>query len=380
MVKSKFRERASKSLQSAIAAKGDNDRIVELQQKISLLTEEATTREELLKELRLQLEQQSGKAAIAIDKIKPSDQCRVTFTEATIERRCKSLLAKGQLEPLILIVTQDDSDFYYLEDGEVTWRAACKLVEAGEEKWTQLEAVFSNLSSEDSIHRRTLIHHLHSESLTPLDRAEAVVREMVTEIGTEREEIAKLLRNIKYKLEKSASGKALIDRGTEAELKSIGLNEKQLQTLEFLRELQVDFYSFVGNDLDLIFLCEDLKDAARNQGLGCYQAKILNRLQAKNLNCGQVKAKNLRVEATEQTIAERLNKADTRKLVSSIVEKHCPSKVKKPSQNKIYKNAISNVENLSIEELRLEQLEHFQAIIQQKLAVVEKHLSSLKQS
>ena len=380
MVKSKFSERASKSLQSAIAAKGDNDKIIELQQKISLLTEEAANKEELLKELRFKLEQQSGKASIAIDKIKPSDQCRVTFTEATIERRCKSLLAKGQLEPLILIMTKDDSDFYYLEDGEVTWRAACKLVEAGEEKWTQLEAVFSNLPSEESIHRRTLIHHLHSETLTPLDRAEAVVREMVTEIGTEREEIAKLLRNIKYKLEKSAAGKALIDRSTETELKSIGLNDKQLQTLAFLRELQIDFYSFVANDLDLIFLCEDLKDAARNQGLGCYQAKILNRLQAKNLNCGQVKAKNFRVKATEQTITERLNKADTRKLVSSIVEKHCPSKVKKPSQNKIYKNAISNVENLSIEELRLEQLEHFQAIIRQKLAVVEKHLSSLKQS
>ena len=379
MVKSKFRERASKSLQSAIAAKEDNDKIVELQQKISLLTEEAVTKEKLLKELRLKLEQQSGKASIAIDQIKPSDQCRVTFTEATIERRCKSLLAKGQLEPLILIVPQDDSGFYYLEDGEVTWRAACKLVEAGEENWTRLEAVFSNLSPDESIHRRTLIHHLHSETLTPLDRAEAVVREMVIEVGIETEEIAKLLRNIKYKLEKSAADKTLIEQGTEAELKSVGLNEEQLKTLEFLQELQVDFYSFVGNDLDMVFLCDDLKDAARNRGLGCYQAKILNRLQAKNLNCGQVKAKNLRIKATEQTIAERLNKADTRKLVSSIIEKHCPSKVKKLSQNKIYKNVIDNVENLLIEDLQLEQLEHFQAIIQQKLAVVEQHLASLKQ-
>ncbi len=55
MVKSKFRERASKSLQSAIIAKEDNNKIVELQQKISLLTEEAASKEELLKELRLQL-------------------------------------------------------------------------------------------------------------------------------------------------------------------------------------------------------------------------------------------------------------------------------------------------------------------------------------
>lgn len=378
MVRSKFKERASKSLQSAIVAKEENGKIVELQQKISSLTEEAVTKEKLLRELRLKLEQQSGKASIAIDKIQPSDQCRVTFTEETIERRCKSLLGKGQLEPLILIVPQDNSDFYYLEDGEVTWRAACKLVEAGEEKWTELEAVFSNLSPDESIHRRTLIHHLHSETLTPLDRAEAIFREMVIEVGIEKEGIAKLLRNIKYKLEKSASSKTLIERSTEVELKSIGLNEKQLKTWEFLRELQVDFFSFVGNDLDLVFLCKDLKDAARNQGLGCYQAKILNRLQTKNLNCGQVKAENLRVKATEKTIAERLNKAETRKLVSSIIEKHCPSKTKKLSQNKIYKNAISNVENLSVEELPLEQLEHFQAIIQQKLAVVKQHLASLK--
>ena len=378
MVKSKFRERASKSLQSAIAAKVDNDKILELQQKISLLTEEAANKEELLKELRLKLEQQSGKALIAIDQIKPSDQCRVTFTETLIERRCKSLLAKGQLEPLILIVPKEDSDYYYLEDGEVTWRAACKLVEAGEKNWTQLEAVFSNLSPDENIHQRTLIHHLHSESLTPLDRAEAIVREMVREVGLETKEIAKLLRNIKYKLEKSSQGRTLIEQGTEAELKSIGLNEKQLLTLEFLRDLQVDFYSFVGNDLDMIFLCDDLKNAARNRGLGCYQAKILNRLQAKNLNCPEVKAKNLRVKATEQTIAERLNKIDTRKLVSSIIEKYCPTKAKKTSQNKIYQNAIDNVENLAVEELQLEQLKHFQAIIQQKLAVVEQHLTTLE--
>ena len=379
MVKSKFRERASKSLQSAIAAKGENDKILELQQKISLLTAQAANKEELLKELRLKLEQKSGKAFIAIDKIKPSDQCRVTFTETTIERRCKSLLAKGQLEPLILIVPDNNSDFYYLEDGEVTWRAACKLVEAGETNWTELEAVFSNLSPDDNIHRRTLIHHLHSETLTPLDRAEAIVREMVTEVGLKTEEIAKLLRNIKYKLEKNAKGRTLIEQDAEAELASISLNEKQLQILEFLRDLQVDFYSFVGNDLDMVFLCDDLKEAARNQGLGCYQAKILNRLQPKNLNCGEVKGKNLRVKATEQTIAERLNRNDTRKLVSSIIEKNCPGKAKKTSQNKIYKNAIDNVENLSVEELPLEQLEHFQAIIQQKLAVVERHLATLKQ-
>jgi ParB family transcriptional regulator, chromosome partitioning protein len=377
VVKSKFGERASKSLQSAIVAKEDNDKILELQQKISLLTEEAANKEELLKELRFKLEQQSGKASIAIDKIKPSDQCRVTFTEATIERRCKSLLSKGQLEPLILIIPKNDSPFYYLEDGEVTWRAACKLVEAGENNWTHLEAVFSNLSPEENVHRRTLIHHLHSESLTPLDRAEAIVREMVKEINTETEEIAKLLRNIKYKLEKSSHGKILIEQGTETEIESMGFNEKQLLTLAFLRDLQVDFSSFVGNDLDLVFLCDDLKDAARNRGLGCYQAKILNRLQPKNLDCEEVKAKNLRVKATEQTITERLNKADTRKLVSSIVEKHCPSKAKKPSQNKIYKNAIDNVENLSVEELQLEQLEHFQAVIQQKLAIVEQHLATL---
>ncbi len=364
MVKSKFRERASKSLQSAITAKVDNDKILELQQKIVLLTEESAKKEELLKELRLKLQQKSGKALIAIEKIKPSDQCRVTFTEASIERRCKSLIAKGQLEPLILIVPEKDSDYYYLEDGEVTWRAACKLVEAGEKNWTHLEAVFSNLSSEENIHHRTLIHHLHSESLTPLDRAEAVVREMMTEVELEKQEIAKLLRNMKYKLEKSSQGRTLIKQGNKDELESIGLNGKQLQILEFLQDLQVDFYSFVSNDLDMIFLCEDLKNAARNQGLGCYQAKILNRLQAKNLNCSEVKAKNLRIKATEQTIAQHLNKIDTRKLVSSIIEKHCPSKAKKISQNKIYQNAIDNVEKLSVEELQLEQLTHFQAIIQ----------------
>ena len=389
MAKNRIQNRVNNSFQTAIAAKEGHTKIQELQQKIKKLDAEAQEREQLLSELRFQLEQQSGRSSISINKIKPSEQCRVTFTEAMINKRCESLCSKGQLEPLILIYPKNEiDDFYFIEDGEVTWRAACKLFEQGKKEWSSLDAVFSNLTEDDNIHRRTLIHHLHSETLTPLDRAEAVVKEVAIEVDEETINVVKLLRNLKYRLEKEPTGKQLLQQlelegvdSVKEALIAIKVSEKQLQILSFLRELQINFNSFVANDLNMVLLSDDLKKAARTRDLGCHLAKILNQLQFKKLNCTEEEARQTRLDAIEKVIQGNLNETDTRKMVSEIIQEHSKSEkstVDISQAVEVYQTTKESLNKLSVNQLKPRQLKSLKRVMEQKLAAIESKLNSLE--
>ncbi|VEP16787.1 putative ParB-like partition protein [Hyella patelloides LEGE 07179] len=389
MVKNRIQNRVNNSFQTAIAAKEGHSKIQQLQQKIQKLDAEAIEREQLLAQLRSQLEQQSGKFSVFINQIKPSQQCRVTFTSAMIDKRCESLRTKGQLEPLILIAAPNETKgFYYLEDGEVTWRAACKLVETGHNDWSRLDAVFSNLTEEDNIHRRTLIHHLHSESLTPLDRAEAVVREIALEVDSSTIDVVKLLRNIKYRFEKEPTGKSLLKQleregvnSIQDALIALNFSDRQIQILSFLRELQINFNSFVANDLNMVKLSDDLKNAARTQDLGCHLAKILNQLQPKKLNCSESVARQIRLDATQKVLQENFNETDTRKMVSEIIiERSQSAKKTNDSEGaiRIYQTTKENLHQLSINQLKPRQLKSLQRVMEQKLTAIKNQLDSLE--
>ena len=387
MAKNRIQNRVKNSFQTALAAKEGHQKIQELQQKIQKLDAEAQEREQLLSELRSRLEQQSGKFSISLARIKPSQQCRVTFSEAMIDKRCESLCAKGQLEPLILISPPNESDdFYYIEDGEVTWRAACQLFEAGQNEWSHLDAVFSNLTTDDNIHRRSLIHHLHSETLTPLDRAEAVVKEIAIEVDEAQIDVVKLLRNIKYRFEKEPTGKPLLlqleRQGVESikeALIAIKLSDKQLQILSFLRELQINFNSFVANDLNMVLLGDDLKQAARTQDLGCHLAKALNQLRAKKLNCSEEEALQIRLDATQRVIQENFNETDTRKMVSSLIQERRKSEkntVDTSQTREVYQTTKESLNKLPINQLKPRQLKSLKRVMEQKLAEIESQLQS----
>ena len=389
MSKNRIQNRVNNSFQTAIALKGENTKIQELQQKIKELDAEAQEREQLLSELRQQLEQKSGKFSVPIDKIRPSEQCRITFTETIIDKRCESLCSKGQLEPLILITAKNEAeDFYYIEDGEVTWRAASKLVEAGKNEWSHLDAVFSNLTEDDNIHRRTLIHHLHSETLTPLDRAEGVVKEVAIEVEEETIDVVKLLRNIKYRFEKEPTGKTLLQRlekkgldSVKEDLIDIKLSDKQIQILSFLRELQINFNSFVANDLNMILLSDDLKNAARTKDLGCHLAKSLNQLRAKRLNCSEEEALKIRQDATQKVLKENLNETDTRKMVSEIIQEHSKSEkntVHTSETIEAYQTTKESLNKLRIKQLKPRQLKSLKKVMEKKLAAIQIQLETLE--
>ena len=382
-----MKDRFKGSFKSTVEIKSQRDEVKQLQAKIARLDREASEREQLLSQLKVQLEQQSGRFSVPIDKIEPSDQCRQTFTNVVINKRVQSLRSQGQLEPLILIAAVEEGAKHQIEDGEVTWRAANKLVELGETQWSNLNAVFSNLTPEDNIHRRTLIHHLHSEALTPLDRAEGLVREIALDTDLDQLEILKVLRNAEYCLRKSASGKKLLEQievqGIEScysELSAAGLSEIGIKTIKVLSDFQINLTSFVANDLDTVLLTDDLKTAIRNSGLSCRQAKILNQLSSKKLQCEPKQALLERIKATEEVINSSLSISQTRTLVSETLKQYQPEKTNSDpsSSTETYKNAKNTLNKLSLSGLKFRQLKSLKLTMEKKLLAINEKLSELE--
>ena len=336
----------------------DFEEVLELsshQKTIYLLREELAAakqevelyKEQALKNVRQSLEASGGKYKVAIRDIEPSQQCRQTFTESAIFKRAQSLKAEGQLEPIILVSLAQEINKYQLEDGELRWRAAKYLVEQGHREWEYLDAVIAPISpSEQEIHRRTLIHHLHSEELNPLDRLEAIAREIYWQVDLEinPEEIAKhngdswaasqdklkkLLRNMHYLFKTNSQAKLKLQQlqqiptsDLQQELASFELSKTQKELLQLLLELQINFQSFVANDLPMASLSNDLKQGIRAKGLACHQALAISKLSAKNLNQTEAEAIKIRAQVLEQVIRKHLSVRKTRELVTQVLEQH----------------------------------------------------------
>lgn len=387
---------------SAIAAKKRHDVIQDLRQQLDRTQKEVDKREELLTQLRSGLEQRNGKVLVAIENITPSDQCRKTFTEAVILKRVESLKREGQLDSLILIPLADKANHYQLEDGEVTWRAARYLVEAGEEKWKNLEAVISPLvGNEREIHRRTLLHHLHSEGLNSLDRAESLIRELnwsldleiyedEVEEGQSRSEVAiaklkKILRNLDYLFRKNETADRTlqqIEKATREEqqkaLEELELNSLQIEIILILLDFQVELHSFVANDLAMISLTEDLKQAVRERNLPCHQAKALGKLTAKRLGKDDVAALEIRSIAIERVINEALSVRDTRKFVTELLEKHGKTKLKTKSKSETidrYQEIKQGLSKLSVKQLKANHLKSLKKAMEKKMLEIDSILA-----
>ena len=336
----------------------DFEEVLELsshQKTINLLREELAAakqevelyKEQALKNVRQSLEASGGKYKVAIRDIKPSQQCRQTFTESAIFKRAQSLKAEGQLEPIILVSLAQEINKYQLEDGELRWRAAKYLVEQGHREWEYLDAVIAPISpSEQEIHRRTLIHHLHSEELNPLDRLEAIAREIYWQIDLEinpeqiakhngdrwaasQDKLKKLLRNMHYFFKTNSQAKLKLQQlqqkptsYLQQELVSFELSKTQKELLQLLLELQINFQSFVANDLPMASLSNDLKQGIRAKGLACHQALAISKLSAKNLNQTEAEAIKIRAQVLEQVIRKHLSVRKTRELVTQVLEQH----------------------------------------------------------
>ena len=302
-------------------------------------------------------------------------QPRQTITNESIQTIARSLEKDGQITPLI-VIPQDEN--YLLLDGQRRWEAAKIL------GWQTLRSVVAIMP--DDLHRKALLTFIHHEDLNPLDKAEAILKEVadITRMGTE--EILTVLATVLRRLERQKQTSQLTSLVTvtteeqKAGLQSLGVNEAEEKLLLVLLGLALNPTSVKANLMPMLALPNDLKKAIREQGLKGAHALALSVLSAKNLAASEKTAAKERSKATEQVISQDLNVAKTRELVTQIKAKHIRSE---PSPSKQITEIQRSVEKLSKENISKtdpQQLKNLRAIFQQKLEEIESILEIFTES
>ena len=367
----------SQRFTSAIQATDQAQRITELQAEVEKLrSSQSPVLEQQIETLRSQLQEQSGEKEIEVSKIKANPhQPRQTITNESIQTIARSLEKDGQITPLI-VIPQDEN--YLLLDGQRRWEAAKIL------GWQTLRSVVAIMP--DDLHRKALLTFIHHEDLNPLDKAEAILKEVadITRMGTE--EILTVLATVLRRLERQKQTSQLTSLVTvtteeqKAGLQSLGVNEAEEQLLLVLLGLALNPTSVKANLMPMLALPNDLKKAIREQGLKGAHALALSVLSAKNLAASEKTAAKERSKATEQVISQDLNVAKTRELVTQIKAKHIRSE---PSPSKQITEIQRSVEKLSKENISKtdpQQLKNLRAIFQQKLEEIESILEIFTES
>lgn len=340
--------------------------IEELRQKGSAQLEEE------LQKLRSNLENQSGILSIEINKIEPNrEQPRQTFLTHSIESMSRSLEKDGQLEPIILIQRENLVIF----DGERRWRSAQNL------GWDTLQAVI--ISEPLALHRKALLTSLHREDLNPLDKAEALIKEIENFARIERAKIAKILSKAVRRLNSQKRMNEVVEliNATpfvqQQRLTEICLDQEEVAVLGLLLDLQLNPASIDANVFPMLSLADDLKLAIREKGLKGVHAMALQTLNAKKLNISDTNARSLRINATSQVIEEKLSATATRKLVASLRAKYDQRVAKKEIVVKKMQQIKGDLEKLSLDNLRetsVLELQKFESLLQEKLTAIEKVL------
>jgi len=344
--------------------------IQELKAEIEELRKSGSTElESQLTALREQLESASGILSISLDQIQPNpEQPRQTFLPESIESMSRSLASDGQLQPIILIQRGELVIF----DGERRWRSAKTM------GWQTLQAVI--IPEPASLHRKALFTSLHREDLNPLDKAEAIVRELSENTGLEAATIPRILSTVVRRLNAQKRMNLVSELVTVAPdeqqqgLAALGLDEQELAVLRTLLDLQLNPASIDANIFPMLSLADDLKTAIRQLGLKGVHAMALSKLSAKNLVLPEEEAQPIRVQATDRVIAEKLSVTQTRKLVQEIINSNLDDFPGAARQFKQVKLAAGNLKKLSpqvLEQAEVDQLVELQEVLRQKLAEIE---------
>ena len=328
-------------------------------------TPDSTELETELEQLRDQLAQGGGIREIPVAQIEPNpDQPRQTFTAESIEGMAVSLERFGQLQPAIVM---EAAGKFLLFDGERRWRGARQL------GWETLQVVV--IPSKSELHREALLTSLHREDLNPLDKAEAILKEIHQVSKLEPDQIIRELASVIRRLSKHgklAQLTELVSASTPAQtqgLDALELSENEQVILLELLKLQLNPASVSANIFPMTSLFDDLKEAMRNLGLKGFQAVVLNQLSPKNLNVKPKKAATIRAKVTAQVLAENLSVAKTRQQVKQILAEHATEKPD-PTRNRAIATATKNLDKLSSEILSSAQpaeLEQLQQRLRDKL-------------
>ncbi len=324
-----------------------------------------------LNELRSQLQSQTGILSIPLEQIEPNpEQPRQTFLSESIESMSRSLASDGQLEPVILIQREKLVIF----DGERRWRSARTL------GWQNLQAVI--IPEPESLHRKALLTSLHREDLNPLDKAEAIVRELALGTNLEPQDIPRILSTVVRRLNAQKRMNFVVELMTtgaeeqQQSLDTLGLGDSEKAVLALLLDLQLNPASIDANIFPMLSLAEDLKAAIRG-GLKGVHAMALQKLSAKNLGVSEEEAQLIRVSTTQKVMTEKLSASATRKLVNEVIENQAQSSSTFTDKIKPVSQEARRLQKLSLESLKKAertQLVELQEILRQKLAEIEEVL------
>ena len=329
----------------------------------------STELEEQIQLLRSQLQSQSGIQCISLEQILPNpEQPRQTFLPESIESMSRSLASDGQLEPVILIQRENLVIF----DGERRWRSAKAL------GWQNLQAVI--IPEPAALHRKALLTSLHREDLNPLDKAEAIVRELATNTDLDPQDISRILSTVVRRLNAQKRMNSVVDLSTvtaeeqQLGLATLDLDEREQAILALLLDLQLNPASIDANIFPMLSLAEDLKAAIRSKGLKGVHAMALQKLSAKNLGATEEEAELIRLNTTQKVIAEKLSASATRKLVASVIASQVQPSSTSETKIKPVSQEARRLQKLSLESLKKTdrtQLIEFQEVLRQKLAEIE---------
>jgi ParB family transcriptional regulator, chromosome partitioning protein len=357
---------------AAYQATDQAQRIAELQAEVERLREAQSPEVEVpLQALRQQLKDQSGELEIAVELISPNPhQPRQTITSESIQTIARSLEKDGQISPLILI---PQGDRYLLWDGQRRWEAAKQL------DWKTLRAVTAPMPQD--LHRKALLTFIHHEDLNPLDKAEAIVKEIASATAINIDDIPTMLATVLRRLERQQQITLLTGLVTvpseqqQQGLEQFEISESETKLLLSLLDLALNPASVKANLMSMLALPADLKQAIREQELKGAHALALAGISAKTLKLSERQAVKERQALTQQVIKQDLSVAKTRELVNQIKAKYSEQKSFRTSgEAKEVTIAAKGIEKLSpmlMGSADQDQLVELRRILQQKIAEID---------
>lgn len=349
--------------------KSDQERkIAELQTEVEKLRAERSPElEQELQSLREQLEQQSGEIQVKLELIDPNlNQPRQTITPESVQAKARLMEKYGQNTSIILIPKEDGR--YLIFDGHLRTKAANIL------GWDSIRALV--VPQPEDLEQSALLTFLGSEDLNPLDKAEAIFREVTKVTWLDLDEVITRLNTVLKRVErdkktKELSGLITVDARSQRQgLEQMGLVGEDLTLFLTLLEYGLNPGSVKANLLPMLFLPVELKDSIR-QGLKGAHALALSTLSAKQLKTSESKAAKERTMAVKKVMENRLTVAETRKLIQEIKAKYLKSQFAESKEVKSAITKISKIDKKSLTSASPEQLVQLQTLLREKLAEVE---------
>ena len=323
--------------------------------------------EEQLSVLRAQLAAQSGEQDISLALIDPNpSQPRKTIPLTSVQTLANTLSADGQITSVILIPS---GDRYLLWDGQRRWEAAKYL------EWETIRAVIAPMP--DDLHRQALLTFVHHEDLNPLDKAEAIVKEIASAAELDEEVVPVVLSTVLRRLERQNQVQqmnGLVSASKEDQKKTIGqlgIRPDEEKVLLSILELALYPPSVKSNLMPMLSLPLDLKTAIREKGLKAAHASALVSLSGKNLKIDERQARRERLEVTEKVLEEGLTVAQTRELLKQIKAKYVESPEPSSKAIQAVEKKLGKLNEKSLKAATKEDLLALQKTLKNKLAQVE---------